>query len=89
MSPEVNANPELKAKLEAVDIQKWFLPENLPTWREGNSPLTLAPDYEKYLFHGWRDDVMSDQWRQCGLYTKGFLDQFADVPVMLICSWWV
>ena len=43
---------------------------------------------QRYLFDGWRNDIFTEQWKQCGLYTKGFVQQFADVPVMLICSWY-
>ena len=43
VSPEVMADPDVKAQMEGVDLAEWF--RSLP-WREGHSPLSLAPDYE-------------------------------------------
>jgi len=42
---------------------------------------------QRYIFEDWQSDTVSDKWRRCGLYAKGYLEQFADVPVMIICSW--
>lgn len=42
---------------------------------------------QKYIFEDWQHDVFDEGWKKCGLYAKGFLPHFADVPVMLICSW--
>ena len=42
---------------------------------------------QKYIFEDWQHDIFDEGWKKCGLYAKGFLPHFADVPVMLICSW--
>ncbi|GAX82516.1 hypothetical protein CEUSTIGMA_g9943.t1 [Chlamydomonas eustigma] len=85
VSPEVTSNPDVKAQMEAMDIRDWF--KTLP-WREGNSPLSLAPDYERYIFEDWASDTFSERWQRCGLYAKGFEQQIPDIPVMIICSWY-
>ena len=44
VSPEVVSVPSVKAQMESIDIHESF--RNITSWRVGNSPLTLAPDYE-------------------------------------------
>ena len=40
--------------------------------------MTLAPEYEDYLFEQWEHGVFDDYWKQLGIYAEGFYDQFAD-----------
>ena len=51
------------------------------------APLMLPLCLQRYIFDDWESDTFTSKWKQCGLYAKGFLQQFADVPVMIICSW--
>ena len=53
-------------------------------WKRGHSPVTLAPEYEDYLFEQWEHGVFDDYWKQLGIYAEGFYDQFVDVP-MITC----
>ena len=50
VSPEVTGDPEILAEMQAVDIRRWF--REMP-WRPGRSPVSLAPEYEAYLFEQW------------------------------------
>jgi putative CocE/NonD family hydrolase len=84
-SPEVKVDPVRRAALEAVDIAAWFT--RMP-WRPGHSPLQFAPEYEAYLFEQWTHGNFDDFWKQVGIYMAGFYDQYADVPVVLMSSWY-
>ena len=84
-SPEVKADPVRRAALETVDIAAWFT--RMP-WRPGHSPLQFAPEYEAYLFEQWTHGNFDDFWKQVGIYMAGFYDQYVDVPVVLLSSWY-
>jgi hypothetical protein len=44
VSPEVVSQPAVHSAMEGMDLHEWF--RRVHEWREGYSPLTLAPDYE-------------------------------------------
>lgn len=73
------------AALEAEDIRAWF---GAMPWRPGHSPVRAVPDYEAYLFEQWTRGSFDDYWKQLGIYAAGYYDRFADVPVVLMSSWY-
>src|SRR5579863_4144308 len=84
-SPRVRNDPATFAALKAVDIKDWF--HRLP-WRRGKSPLSLAPEYEDYLFEQWEHGVFDDYWKQLGIYAQGFYPQYVDAAMMHMSSWY-
>lgn len=84
VSPEVMADPEREAGLQAVDIFRWF--REMP-WSPGRSPVALAPDYEEYLFEQWTKGDFDDYWKQPGIYAEGFHDEWPDAPMVHMSSW--
>ncbi len=84
-SPEVTSDPARLAALQAVDIREWF--GRLP-WQRGNSPVSLAPEYEDYLFEQWEHGTFDDYWKQVGIYAAGFYDQFPEAAMMHMSSWY-
>ena len=85
LSPEAAADPVLKAALESEDPHSWFA--TMP-WKPGHSPLKWHPDYEAYLFAQWRHGIDGDYWRQLGIFAAGYWQQFANVPMVHISSWY-
>ncbi len=83
-SPEIANDPKKLAALKAVDIKAWFA--KLP-WKKGASPLSLAPDYEDYVFDQWKHGEFDAYWKQMGIYAEGFYDQFCDAPMVHMSSW--
>jgi putative CocE/NonD family hydrolase len=71
--------------MQAIDIREWF--HRLP-WQRGNSPVSLAPEYEDYLFEQWEHGQFDDYWRQLGIYAAGFYDQFSDAAMVHMSSWY-
>ncbi|HEY8095985.1 MAG TPA: CocE/NonD family hydrolase [Methylobacter sp.] len=85
-SPTVVAHPEALAALSAIDIAEWM--ERVLDWRPGYSPLSAAPDYEKYLFDQWRHGNFDEYWRQPGLYAKGYYHDFPAAATVHMSSWY-
>jgi hypothetical protein len=85
LSPETQRNPARLAALEAQDLKAWF--KQMP-WSEGHSPLSAAPEYEKYLLEQWRNGLFSPYWTQNGIYARGAYDSYADVPMAHMSSWY-
>jgi putative CocE/NonD family hydrolase len=83
-SPEIRRDPAKLAALKAVDIRDWF--KRMP-WRRGNSPVTLAAEYENYLFEQWEHGEFDSYWKQLGIYAEGFYDQYVDAPMVHMSSW--
>ncbi len=85
VSPLVAADPVARAALDGIDIKDWFT--RMP-WKRGHSPLQWAPEYESYLFEQWTHGTFDDYWRQAGIFAEGFYDQYADVPMVHMSSWY-
>jgi putative CocE/NonD family hydrolase len=83
-SPELQRDPARLAQMRAIDIKAWF--KRMP-WRRGESPVTLAPEYEAYLFDQWEHGVFDDYWKQLGIYGEGFYDQYVDAAMVHMSSW--
>jgi hypothetical protein len=84
-SSQARSDPQLRARLEAVDLFEWF--QKMP-WQPGNSPISLVPEYEDYLFEQWQHGDFDPYWQQAGIYAQGYYDQFPDCPQMHMSSWY-
>lgn len=77
-------DPVIRAALEAEDMRDWFT--RMP-WRRGHSPLRWVPEYEDYLFEQWTAGTFDESWKQAGIYAEGFYDDFPDIPMVHMSSW--
>ncbi len=84
LSPEAEANPVIRAALEAEDIRAWFT--RMP-WKPGHSPLRHHPDYEAYLFEQWTHGAFDDYWRQLGIWTEGYYERYSRADCVHLSSW--
>ncbi|WP_044559891.1 CocE/NonD family hydrolase [Azospirillum sp. B4] len=85
VSPAVEQDPALRAAIEAEDIADWV--KRWP-WREGHSPLAALPEFEAYVLEQARHGEFDDYWRQMGLGAARHYAAMADVPTLLLCSWY-
>ena len=85
LSTQARTDPAVRAALASEDIKEWF--HRMP-WKPGHSPLKWVPEYEDYLFEQWTHGTFDDYWRQLGIYGEGFYDQYADVPMVHMSSWY-
>lgn len=84
-SPEAEADPVMKAALEAEDIRAWFT--RMP-WKPGHSPLRHHPDYEAYLFDQWTHGAYGPFWRQLGISTESYHETYSKAAMVHMSSWW-
>lgn len=84
-SPEAAENPVIAAGLAETNIADWF---TAMPWSRGNSPLSLLPAYEQYLFDQWMAEDFGAFWTQPAIYSRGNYDGFPDVPSLHISSWY-
>ncbi|HYD44158.1 MAG TPA: CocE/NonD family hydrolase, partial [Phenylobacterium sp.] len=84
-APGVADDPELLAKIKAVDLAAWF--RRMP-WSRGNSPLSLAPEYEDYVFDQWERGAFDDFWKQPGIYAEGYYDRWSKAAMVWVSSWY-
>lgn len=84
LSPEAEADPVMKAALEAEDIRDWFA--RMP-WQPGHSPLRHHPDYEAYLFDQWRHGAFDAFWQQLGIWAEGYYDRYPKADCVHMSSW--
>lgn len=85
LAPETAANPQRRAALAAIDIRDWV---SAAPWREGQSPLASAPDYEAYVLDLWRRECFDGFWQQPALCAIGHHARFPDVPMVHMSSWY-
>jgi putative CocE/NonD family hydrolase len=84
-SPEVKGDPLRLKAMKSIDIRAWFA--RMP-WKKGQSPLSLAPEYEDYIYDQWRHGNFDAYWKQMGIYAEGFYDQFRDAAMVHMSSWY-
>jgi len=84
LSPEAEADPVLRAALQAEDVRDWFT--RLP-WKPGHSPLRHHPDYEAYLFDQWRHGPFDAFWQQLGIWAEGYYDHYSRADCVHMSSW--
>jgi putative CocE/NonD family hydrolase len=84
-SPEVQGNPRLLAALKAVDLKAWFA--SMP-WKRGHTPISLIPDYERYVYEQWQHGNFDDFWKQAGIYAAAFYAQMADAAMVHLSGWY-
>ena len=84
-SPEAEADPVLRAALEAEDIRAWFT--RLP-WRAGHSPLRHHPAYESYLLEQWRQGADGPFWGQLGIRMADWYDRYSHAAMVHLSSWY-
>jgi putative CocE/NonD family hydrolase len=85
LSPEAEADPVLRAALEAEDVREWFT--RMP-WKPGHSPLRHHPDYEAYLFDQWTHGAFDAFWQQLGIWTAGYHERYSRAACVHMSSWW-
>ncbi|MEI6875511.1 MAG: CocE/NonD family hydrolase, partial [Spirochaetota bacterium] len=84
-STKAKRDPLVAAAIDAEDIGAWF--SRLP-WRRGHSPISAVPEYEDYILEQWTHGDFDDYWKKMGIYAAGWYDSFADVPTIIISSWY-
>ncbi|WP_439568458.1 CocE/NonD family hydrolase [Sphingopyxis sp.] len=85
LARETASDPARRAALEGQDIRDWI---GVDRWTPGHSPISAAPEYEAFILEQWAEDRFTDFWKQRGIYARGWYDEFADVPMVHMSSWY-
>lgn len=85
VSPIAVNNPIIRDALASEDIFTWMTRFPL---KEGHSMLRFIPEYEEIAFNYWKKEKYDEYWKQLGINTSEFYDQFADVPLFLMTGWY-
>ncbi|MGI9659411.1 MAG: CocE/NonD family hydrolase, partial [Gaiellaceae bacterium] len=82
-----DADPALKMALRDVL-------ENFPEWtkrlplKEGSSPLSLAPDYERWYLNMATQGDYEGMWKNPACSLEEHIGDYPDIPVCLLTSWY-
>jgi putative CocE/NonD family hydrolase len=84
---ELAADPVARSAFERAwdDMRQWL--GRLPL-REGDSPLTLAPSYERWFMDMQTTADYTDFWKHPGVNLQQHVDRYPDVPVYMQTSWY-
>jgi putative CocE/NonD family hydrolase len=85
LSQEARRSPSIQKAFEETDLADWLT--RYP-FKRGYSPVSPAPAYEAYLFDQIQNSDYGDFWKQVGLNTEEYLDDYADVPTVYLCGWY-
>lgn len=86
-SQEAQADPVLKTAIMNArgNIGEWLA--QLPV-REGQTPLSLVPNIERWVLDIQNRGDYDDYWRQRGLSIEHYWDEQADVPTVFWGGWY-
>ncbi len=78
-------DPVTKGMLSKEDVNAWY--SALPI-RKGLSPLSIAPNYERYYLEEATQSDYGAHWDTLGMQWERFYAQTADVPMMHVGGWY-
>ncbi len=84
-SPIILNNPIICKALSEEDVFGWM--KSFPL-KKGHTFLRFMPEYEEIVFNFWKKEKYDDYWKQLGINTSEYYDQFADVPLFLMTGWY-
>jgi putative CocE/NonD family hydrolase len=82
---EETEDPLVKDMLTIEDVGEWF--QALP-WRKGLNPLSVVPNFEKYIFEMMTHGDYDDYWKDMGSNWMEYYRQTADIPMIHISGWY-
>ena len=86
-SPEARRDPLIRARIEDA-VRKapdWFA---RAPWREGDTPVSAIPSYERWLLFAQDNPTENDTWRNPAMNLEAHIARHADIPVLTITSWY-
>ena len=86
-SPEARRDPLVRARIEDA-IRKapdWFA---RAPWREGDTPVSAIPSYERWLLHAQDNPYENERWRNPAMNLEAHIEKYPDIPVLMVSSWY-
>jgi len=79
-------NPVVRDMLEVEKTINWFKGD-LPL-KKGLNPLSIAPNFEDYIFEMWTHGDYDDYWKDMSTNWEEYYDQTSDIPMIHISGWY-
>jgi hypothetical protein len=86
-SHEARQDANVKAALDDAVARLWDWVKTYPI-RAGESPLRLAPSYERWCLDLITKAAYDEYWQQPGYGPQPWYDQHADVPTLYVGGWY-
>lgn len=83
LSPQTRDDQARREALEQVEIRDWID----KVWTSGNSPVSAAPEYERYVIEQWQHEFFDAFWKRPELHALGHHASFPDIPAVHMSSW--
>lgn len=84
-SKEAQFNPLISEVLEGVDFRDWL--KRIPL-KKGYNPLTLIPNYEKWLFDIFTHSEYNEYWKQKCFAFQEYVEEHSDIPIYCTGGWY-
>jgi putative CocE/NonD family hydrolase len=78
-------DPVVRAHFEREKIEDWY--QAIP-FRTGLNPLSIAPNFEKYILEEWTHSDYDDFWKGMGMNWEEYYARTADIPMVHIGGWY-
>jgi putative CocE/NonD family hydrolase len=78
-------DPVVRQHMDNAKIDDWY---DAWPFRRGLSPLSVAPEYEEYIFEEYENSDYSDFWRRITLNWSDYYEQTADVAMLHVGGWY-
>jgi predicted acyl esterase len=78
-------DPVVRAHFEKEKIEDWY--QAIP-FRPGLNPLSIAPNFEKYILEEWTHSDYDDFWKGMGMNWEEYYARTADIPMVHIGGWY-
>lgn len=81
------SNPAVFRALSDAEqnVRRWM--DRMPL-RQGQTPLAALPEYERYALSVQNEGDWGEYWQAIGRDADAYWDEYADVPVYLLGSWY-
>ena len=84
-SREARADPAIRAALENANLTDWL---RVMPIKRGRSPLSLVPDYERFVIDFMTRGDYGDFWANPSFNIEANFDQHSDVPMYFVAGWY-
>ena len=82
---QLKGHPWIDQVLNEASFRDWLT--RMPI-RKGHTPLSLVPNYEKWLFDIFTQGDYDEFWKQPGFAIEEYLEVHADVPTLISGGWY-
>lgn len=79
------ADPLVKRHIQAENVTDWY---SAFPFRKGLSPLSIMPEYEKYIHDEMTRSDFDEFWQGPGLNWQRYYEQTADIPMLHVGGWY-